>query len=64
MTFWLAVFIIIVMIFSLAFGFSLGENAAMKNYFKKIEKELENIRKHLERVLTCCFQRLTNKQQK
>lgn len=47
MTFWLALFIIIVMIFSLAFGFSLGENAAMKNYFKKIEKELENIRKNI-----------------
>lgn len=47
MTFWLAVFIIIVMIFSLAFGFSLGENAVMKNYFTKIEKELENIRKNI-----------------
>lgn len=47
MTFWLAVFIIIVMIFSLAFGFSLGENAAMKSYFKKVEKELETIRKNV-----------------
>lgn len=47
MTFWLAVFIIITMFFSIVFGFSLGENAAMKNYFKKIEKELENIRKNI-----------------
>ena len=47
MTFWLAVFIIIMLIFSLVFGFSLGENAAMKNYFNKFEKELENIRKNI-----------------